>query len=142
MSQDDSKSSRRRFLGQAAIGAAGAALTPNAARSTVSQPIAPPHVSEPPQGSGAVEYPRIFTGRHLSMIAFPLGGVGAGSVSLGGRGQLRDWEIFNRADKGNNLSYALPSIWVQADNSKSMARVLEARYQPPYEGQDGLGSQN
>jgi uncharacterized protein (DUF608 family) len=76
------------------------------------------------------------------MIAFPLGGVGAGSISLGGRGQLRDWEIFNRADKGNNLSYALPSIWLQAGDGKPVARVLESRYQPPYEGQDGLGSQN
>ena len=76
------------------------------------------------------------------MIAFPLGGVAAGSVSLGGRGQLRDWEIFNRPDKGNNLSYALPSIWVQVGDAQPLAHVLEARYQPPYEGQDGLGSQN
>src|SRR3954467_5503882 len=48
----------------------------------------------------AIEYPRKFTGRQLARIAFPLGGVGAGSISLGGRGQLRDWEIFNRPDKG------------------------------------------
>jgi uncharacterized protein (DUF608 family) len=76
------------------------------------------------------------------MIAFPLGGVAAGSVSLGGRGQLRDWEIFNRPDKGNNLAYALPSIWAQIGDARPVAHVLEARYQPPYEGQDGLGSQN
>jgi len=87
-------------------------------------------------------YARTFSGRRLTMIAFPLGGVAAGSVSLGGRGQLRDWEIFNRPDKGNNLSYALPSIWAQVGNDKPVAHVLEARYQPPYEGQDGLGSQN
>src|SRR5581483_9917611 len=142
MSQDDSKSSRRRFLGQAAIGAAGAALTPNAARSTVSQPIAPPHVSEPPQGSGAVEYPRIFTGSHLSMIAFPLGGVGAGSISLGGRGQLRDWEVFNRPDKGHCPLYGFASIWARRSNAKPVIRVLEARLQPPYEGPSGLGYAN
>ncbi len=37
---------------------------------------------------------------HLGRIAFPLGGIGTGTVSLGGRGDLRDWEIMNRAAKG------------------------------------------
>src|SRR4051794_31000995 len=60
-----------------------------------------------------VEDPRIFTGAQLAMIAFPLGGVGAGSISLGGRGQLRDWEIFNRAEKGNSPNYAFASIWAK-----------------------------
>jgi uncharacterized protein (DUF608 family) len=87
-------------------------------------------------------YARAFSGRQLAMIAFPLGGVAAGSVSLGGRGQLRDWEIFNRPDKGNNLAYALPSIWAQVGDAKPVAHVLEARYLPPYEGEDGLGSRN
>jgi non-lysosomal glucosylceramidase len=73
------------------------------------------------------------------MIAFPLGGVGAGSISLGGRGQLRDWEIFNKPDKGNSPAYAFPAIWVQAGSGKPVARVLEARFLPPYEGQNGLG---
>ena len=78
----------------------------------------------------------------MALIAFPLGGVAAGSISLGGRGQLRDWEIFNRPDKGNSPSYAFPSIWAQAGDSAPVARVLEARIQPPYEGSSGLGSQN
>ena len=87
-------------------------------------------------------YPRVFSGRQLKLIAFPLGGVGAGSVSLGGRGQLRDWELCNSPDKGHSLSYAFPSIWVQAGNTQPLVKVLEARYQPPYEGQEGLGSEN
>jgi uncharacterized protein (DUF608 family) len=115
--------SRRAFLGTAAAAAA----------------IKSPALPTSHKTSG---YARTFSGRQLAMIAFPLGGVAAGSLSLGGRGQLRDWEIFNRADKGNNLAYALPSIWAQAGNDKPVAHVLEARYQPPYEGQDGLGSQN
>jgi hypothetical protein len=32
---------------------------------------------------------------HLYQIALPLGGIGTGTVSLGGRGELRDWEIMN-----------------------------------------------
>jgi non-lysosomal glucosylceramidase len=87
-------------------------------------------------------FPRVFTGRSLKMIAFPLGGVAAGSVALGGRGQLRDWEIFNRPNKGYSPTYAFPSIWAQAGEAKPVARVLEARILPPYEGQDGLGSNN
>ena len=87
-------------------------------------------------------FPRVFTGRKLKMIAFPLGGVAAGSVALGGRGQLRDWEIFNRPNKGYSPAYAFPSIWGQTGDAKPVARVLEARILPPYEGQDGLGSNN
>jgi len=37
---------------------------------------------------------------HLDKIALPLGGIGTGTVSLGGRGDLRDWEIVNRPAKG------------------------------------------
>ena len=76
------------------------------------------------------------------MIAFPLGGIAAGSISLGGRGQLRDWEIFNRPDKGRTPSYAFPSLWVQVDGSKPVARVLESRLQPPYQAAEGLGPGN
>ena len=34
-----------------------------------------------------------------SNVALPLGGIGTGGVSLGGRGELRDWEIANKPAK-------------------------------------------
>lgn len=37
---------------------------------------------------------------HLLRIALPLGGIGTGTVALGGTGNLRDWEIVNRPAKG------------------------------------------
>ncbi|MBR1632251.1 MAG: hypothetical protein IJ686_00645 [Bacteroidales bacterium] len=37
---------------------------------------------------------------HLQQVALPLGGIGTGTVSLGGRGELRDWEIMNVPAKG------------------------------------------
>lgn len=137
------KTSRRSFLGQAVAGTAAEAVrVPDPAGERALRESVSESSEAAVESSVEVDYPRVFEGRHLNMIAFPLGGVAAGSISLGGRGQLRDWEIFNRADKGNNLQYAFPSIWVRAGDHKAIARVLEARYQPPYEGQNGLGSQN
>src|SRR5947207_15886993 len=91
--------------------------------------------------STVAAYPPVYRGRQLQMLAFPLGGVGAGSISLGGRGQLRDWEIFNRPEKGKSPAFAFPAIWVRTDG-QPIARVLESRIQPPYEGSSGLGSAN
>ncbi|MCC6858304.1 MAG: hypothetical protein IT158_07080 [Bryobacterales bacterium] len=124
---------RRAFL--KTVGLSGAAAAQRGAQGQAPQPTGV-------QASPAVRYPRTFTGRRLAMLAFPLGGVGAGSISLGGRGQLRDWEVFNRADKGLSPSYAFASLWARAGGGKPAARVLEARLMPPYEGATGLGSRN
>ena len=94
------------------------------------------------EGRTSVQYPRVFTGRNLAMLAFPLGGVGAGAIALGGRGQLRDWEIFNKPEKGKSPNFAFPAIRAQVGAGAPITRVLERRILPPYEGDDGLGSQN
>jgi len=132
-----SGSGRRAFLQQVAL-AAGASQV-DAQAQTMAQAAAK---SAAPAAAADIAYPRVFTGRQLKMIAFPLGGVAAGAVSLGGRGQLRDWEIFNKPDKGAAPAYAFPSIWAKAGAAKPVARVLESRFQPPYEGSSGLGSNN
>jgi hypothetical protein len=38
---------------------------------------------------------------HLSKIVFPIGGIGTGTVNIGGRGDLRQWEIMNIPGKQN-----------------------------------------
>ncbi|MGA7350120.1 MAG: GH116 family glycosyl-hydrolase [Acidobacteriaceae bacterium] len=137
---DNLKLDRRDFLKQAA-GVMGAAMhtDPWTAASAPPDTTAdqPRH-----QPTADVSYPRRFTGRQLRMISFPLGGVAAGSIGLGGRGQLINWEIFNRPNQGFRPPYAFPAIWAQAGNATPVARVLESRILPPYEGQDGLGSNN
>ena len=37
------------------------------------------------RAAGKIAFPRVFSGDQLKMLAFPLGGVGAGSLALGGR---------------------------------------------------------
>jgi len=82
------------------------------------------------RNASRITFPRSFTGRNLPMIAFPLGGIGTGTISLGGRGQLRDREILNRPEKGNSPQYGFPAIWVRAGQAKPVARLLEARLHP------------
>ena len=43
---------------------------------------------------------KTYTGEYASKVAMPLGGIGTGTVSLGGRGDLRDWEIVNQGALG------------------------------------------
>ena len=142
---------RREFLKKVAAGGALAGSARGLAgeesrKAAVAQKPAPQLPSKVKEGRGVIAsritFPRTFSGRNLKMIAFPLGGIGTGTISLGGRGQLRDWEIFNRPDKGNTPDYCFPAIWAKAEGKKPVARVLEVRIEQPYEGQSGLGSNN
>ena len=47
---------------------------------------------------------RSFDGDRLLRVALPMGGIGCGSISLSGRGELVDWEIMNRANKTTSES--------------------------------------
>ncbi len=138
-----SKLPRRDFLKQAA-GVIGAA-TQSGHWTEAAQAQETPHRKAGADhllGPAEVSYPRVFQGRQLKMVSFPLGGVAAGSLGLGGRGQLRDWEIFNRPNQGGSPAYAFPAIWIQSGNSAPIAHVLESRILPPYQGESGLGSNN
>ncbi len=65
-------------------------------------------------------------------LAFPLGGIGTGNVSLGARGELRDWEIFNLPAKGATLPLTFFAIRYQQDGEQPAVRVLEGPVQPPF----------
>lgn len=68
--------------------------------------------------------PYRYAGDRLTEVAFPLGGVGAGCVSLEGRGALSDWEIFGRPNKGPILPNAFPTLWCQTEGSAPDVRVV------------------
>lgn len=105
--------------------------------------------------TGPVDWPILkrYDQQHLSKITLPLGGIGTGTVSLGGRGDLRDWEIMNRPaigftpmpPNGYGLSSFAPffAIFVKDSQGKTEARGLEGPLDPSqYEGTFGSPAPN
>src|SRR6266478_4916774 len=58
---------------------------------------------------------RSYTSEQSGEVAFPLGGIGTGTVSIGGRGELRDWEIFNRPAKRRILPFTFVALRAKAE---------------------------
>ena len=73
--------------------------------------------------------------QHLYQVALPLGGIGTGTVSLGGRGELRDWEIMNVPGKkystvtpGNNAPFF--AIYAQPQGGEATTTLLAGPLYP------------
>ena len=77
----------------------------------------------------------VYTGARRQYLAFPLGGIGTGSVSLTGSGRLIDWSIRNRPAIHQFNGYSHFAIKAERDGKLLDARVLNG----PYEGRaDGF----
>ncbi|HVX67823.1 MAG TPA: GH116 family glycosyl hydrolase [Bryobacteraceae bacterium] len=89
--------------------------------------------------AGAPAPGRTFRNEALREIAFPLGGIGTGTVSLGGFGNLRDWEIFNRPNKGSVLPFTFAALRLEGGGlAKPMVRVVERQPLAPFRGDSGV----
>ncbi len=90
-------------------------------------------------GSGSRRWPvlRRYEGEQLRCVAMPLGGIGTGTVSLGGRGDLRDWEIGNRPAKGFVPRHSFFALRARRQGHAPVTRVLEGPPLPPYDGWSG-----
>lgn len=66
----------------------------------------------------------LYKNEKLKKISFPLGGIGTGSVGLAGNGALKDFEIFNRPNKGSYNQFTHFALRVRQDG-KSVAKVLQ-----------------
>jgi non-lysosomal glucosylceramidase len=80
---------------------------------------------------------RTFSGAALREIAFPLGGIGTGCVSLGGCGQLRDWEVFNKPDQGYRPEFTFVTLRTETAGGEVCTKVVQSLLPPPYSGPFG-----
>jgi len=81
---------------------------------------------------------KTYRGEYLRRIAMPIGGIGTGSVSLGGRGDLRDWELCNRPAKGFRPGTAFFALWTRNASGATTTRVVEGPLDPvDFEGSSG-----
>ncbi|MFH0797155.1 MAG: GH116 family glycosyl-hydrolase [Candidatus Omnitrophota bacterium] len=64
-------------------------------------------------------------GRNLDEVSFPLGGIGTGMISLGGWGQLREWEIMNRPAKGFVFRDSFFSLRINRKKGVPLLKVLQ-----------------
>jgi non-lysosomal glucosylceramidase len=68
---------------------------------------------------------RTYDAAHLDRISLPLGGIGTGTVGLGGRGDLRDFELGNRPGKGFRPEWAFFAVRAESDDRPAQALAVE-----------------
>jgi len=89
--------------------------------------------------NGDNNFPRRLGG-NATAAAFPLGGIGTGNVSIGARGELRDWELANSPNKGARLPFTFFAIRAGRPTGESTTRVLESRLCGPHDGDQGYNA--
>src|SRR5687768_2924562 len=149
MSESPQPPTRREFVASASFLAASAALA-HAAASTDSSPTADRNaaltrkLTVPTPASDTWPVLTRYDQDHLTRIAMPIGGIGTGAISIGGRGNLRDFELVNKSAKG----YAPPNTFFALyakphGGGPAVARALEGPIDvTEFEGAHGLPVRN
>jgi non-lysosomal glucosylceramidase len=81
-----------------------------------------------------------YGGDNARHVVFPLGGVGAGSIGLGGDGRLQDWEIYNRPSKGGVNGFSHFAVRAESRGKVLDTRILHGPFRGSLTG-DFLGKQ-
>ena len=82
----------------------------------------------------------VYTGASTREIVFPLGGIGTGSIGLGGNGRLTDWEIDGRPHKGAINDYSHLAVKAAAGGRLLCAKVLAGDLYKDLAGAYGKGN--
>ncbi|HOK57118.1 MAG TPA: GH116 family glycosyl-hydrolase [bacterium] len=82
-----------------------------------------------------------YEGNKIKQIKFLLGGIGAGNVSVEGKGSLTDWEIFNRPGKGKRMYGNFVSLRVKSKDGIKY-RIVSGNPFPPFESAGGYQNLN
>jgi len=79
----------------------------------------------------------VYKGEYLRSVYFPVGGIATGNITVGGRGNIAEMEIFNAPNK-----YKTPEmynmIWVKPKGKKALLKVLERKMFEPFTGGFGV----
>ncbi|QGQ98507.1 hypothetical protein EHS13_28320 [Paenibacillus psychroresistens] len=75
-----------------------------------------------------------YKGVKTKQISFPLGGLGTGCIGLAGNGDLIDWEIYNKPNKGGTNDFTHFAVKAEANGKLVDARILAGDLGPPYMG--------
>lgn len=80
---------------------------------------------------------------HIAKVAMPIGGIGTGTISLGGRGNLRDWELVNKPAKGYAPPNTFFAVYAKPQGGNAIARAVEGPIDlNEYEGSSGSPIRN
>ena len=69
--------------------------------------------------------PKTYTGKCLSYVALPLGGIGSGSLAINGEGRLMEWQIFNNFNIGTQINDCFFAVWAKPEGGEPVARLLQ-----------------
>ncbi len=82
----------------------------------------------------------LYTGNKLKEIAFPLGGIGTGSICLAGNGRFINWEIFGRPAKKSINGYTHFAVRAEYPNGKAVTKILNSDLETDLAGHTGANT--
>ncbi len=134
--------SRRQFLQiVAAVTAAGLAAAGRTAKAAPGD--FPPVCQAPPPKEwfdGLFERGRTpeYRGEALRNVAFPLGGIGTGTVWLSGSGRLTAWQIFNNINRSCQVDDSFFAIRIEEGGQPPVIRALQIPPVGPFKGVESV----